>query len=44
MYTTVYMFIGGVIFTGVSIGLWLQTKLEESHQDLSYSSALAVEL
>ena len=43
MYTGVYMFIGGVIFTGVGIGFWLQAKLEKTHQDIKLPSAFAVE-
>jgi hypothetical protein len=43
MYTGVYTFIGSVIFAGVSIGFWLQTKLEETHQDIRLPSAFAVE-
>jgi hypothetical protein len=32
------MFIGGVIFTGVGLGIWLQFKLEETHQDIQFPS------
>ena len=43
MYTGVYMFIGGVIFTGVGLGFWLQAKLEETHQGIRLPSAFAIE-
>ena len=43
MYTGVYAFIAGVIVSGVGIGFWLQVKLEETHQDVSYPSAFPVE-
>ena len=39
MYTGVYAFIVGVIFVGVSTGIWLQIKLEASHQDIKLPSA-----
>ena len=34
MYTFVYAFIAGVVITGVSIGFWLQEKLEATHQNI----------
>ncbi len=43
MYTGVYCFMAGVIVVNFSIGFWLQGLLEETHQDVSYSAALAVE-
>jgi hypothetical protein len=43
MYTGVYCFIGGVIIVGLGIGFWLQAKLEETHQDVSYRGAFSVE-
>jgi hypothetical protein len=39
MFTGVYLFIGGVICTGVGLGLWLQGKLEATHQNIQLPSA-----
>ena len=33
MYLGEYAFIAGVIAIGVGTGFWLQSKLEETHQD-----------
>jgi len=40
MYTGAYLFIGGVIFTGVGLGIWLQVKLEETHQNIKLPSVM----
>lgn len=39
MYTGVYSFIAVVTIVGVSIGFWLQGKLEASNQDVKLPSA-----
>jgi hypothetical protein len=39
MYTGVYAFIGGVIVAGVSIGFWLQAKLEATNQNVKLPAA-----
>ena len=39
MYAGVYAFIAGVVIVGVGVGIWLQTKLEKSHQDVKLPSA-----
>jgi hypothetical protein len=34
MYTMVYVFIAGVVVVGVGIGLWLDGKLDATHQNI----------
>jgi len=43
MYAGVYTFIAGVIVAGFGIGFYMQGKLVETHQDISYSSASPLE-
>jgi hypothetical protein len=41
-YIGAWTFIAGVIAVGVGVGLYLERKLEGSHQDITYPSALGV--
>ena len=43
MYAGVYTFIAGVIVVGFGLGFYVQEKLVETHQDVSYPSASPIE-
>ena len=42
-YIGVWGFIAGVIVIGLGTGFWLQTKLENSHQNIKLPSAFEAE-
>jgi len=42
MLVGIYLFIGAVICAGIGLGVWLQNKLEATHQDLKMPSAMDI--